>query len=108
MYTVNQVISFYDDLSPSDKAQVASYIQANGSASTDKTFQVTVLRKDTRRAVNIVGAIKAIRGATGGGLKEVKCMIDNLPTTLHFTNSNDAQSLSEYLEEVGFVTILGA
>ncbi|MBP6123148.1 MULTISPECIES: 50S ribosomal protein L7/L12 [Providencia] len=51
---------------------------------------------------NKVAVIKAVRGATGLGLKEAKDMVESAPATIKEAASKDeAESLKKLLEEAG-------
>lgn len=53
---------------------------------------------------NKVGVIKAVRGATGLGLKEAKDLVESAPATLKEGISKDeAETLKKALEEAGAV-----
>ncbi len=51
---------------------------------------------------NKVGVIKAVRGATGLGLKEAKEMVEGAPATIkEGISKEDAEELKKQLEEAG-------
>lgn len=51
---------------------------------------------------NKVGVIKAVRGATGLGLKEAKDLVESAPTTLkEGVSKGEAEELKKVLEEAG-------
>lgn len=51
---------------------------------------------------NKVGVIKAVRGATGLGLKEAKDLVESAPTTLkEAVSKGEAEELKKVLEEAG-------
>lgn len=51
---------------------------------------------------NKVGAIKAVRGITGLGLKEAKEMVESVPATLkEGVSKEDAEDMKTKLEEAG-------
>ncbi|MFQ6247283.1 50S ribosomal protein L7/L12 [Yersinia enterocolitica] len=53
---------------------------------------------------NKVAVIKAVRGATGLGLKEAKDLVESAPATLkEGVNKDEAESLKKALEEAGAV-----
>jgi large subunit ribosomal protein L7/L12 len=56
----------------------------------------------TAAGANKVGAIKAVRGITGLGLKEAKDAVENVPTVLKEGVSKDeAESVKKLVEEAG-------
>ncbi|EKT58111.1 50S ribosomal protein L7/L12 [Providencia burhodogranariea] len=56
----------------------------------------------TAIGANKVAVIKAVRGATGLGLKEAKDMVESAPATIKEAASKDeAESLKKVLEEAG-------
>ena len=50
---------------------------------------------------NKVAVIKAVRGATGLGLKEAKDLVESAPAALKEGVSKDAEALKKALEEAG-------
>ncbi|MDN7125742.1 50S ribosomal protein L7/L12 [Pseudidiomarina terrestris] len=51
---------------------------------------------------NKVGAIKAVRSATGLGLKEAKAMVESAPVAVkEGINKDEAEALKKQLEEAG-------
>ncbi|MEG1010725.1 MAG: 50S ribosomal protein L7/L12 [Ruthenibacterium sp.] len=56
----------------------------------------------TEIGANKMGVIKAVKEATGLGLKEAKDLVDNAPKTLkEAASKNDAEELKKKLEELG-------
>jgi large subunit ribosomal protein L7/L12 len=56
----------------------------------------------TAAGANKVGAIKAVRGITGLGLKEAKDAVENVPTVLkEGVSKEEAESVKKQVEEAG-------
>ncbi len=56
----------------------------------------------TSFGANKVAAIKAVRGATGLGLKEAKAMVESAPVALkEAVSKEEAEALKKDLEEIG-------
>ncbi|MEG2394993.1 MAG: 50S ribosomal protein L7/L12, partial [Ruthenibacterium sp.] len=56
----------------------------------------------TEIGANKMGVIKAVKEATGLGLKEAKDLVDNAPKTLkEAASKNDAEELKKKLEDLG-------
>lgn len=72
---------------------------AEAAAAEEKTeFDVVM----TSFGDNKVGAIKAVRGATGLGLKEAKEMVEGAPATVkEGVSKEEAEELKKQLEEAG-------
>jgi large subunit ribosomal protein L7/L12 len=72
---------------------------AGGAAAEEKTeFDVVM----TSFGDNKIGAIKAVRGITGLGLKEAKEMVEGAPATVKEGASKDeAEDIKKQLEEAG-------
>ncbi|GAB3479115.1 50S ribosomal protein L7/L12 [Marinomonas epiphytica] len=70
-----------------------------GAAAEEKTEFDVVLTAAGDKKVN---AIKAVRAATGLGLKEAKAMVDGAPATVkEGVSKEDAEALKAALEEAG-------
>ena len=85
----------------SAQAAVAVAAPAAGDAAQaeEKTEFDVVL---TEAGSNKVGAIKAVRAATGLGLKEAKAAVEGVPFTVKEAASKDeAEALKKQLEEAG-------
>ncbi|MDP8080050.1 50S ribosomal protein L7/L12 [Phocoenobacter skyensis] len=80
-------------------AAVAVAGAAGGEAAEEKTEFDVVLKA---AGANKVAAIKAVRGATGLGLKEAKDLVESAPATLKEGVAKDeAEALKKQLEEAG-------
>jgi large subunit ribosomal protein L7/L12 len=70
-----------------------------GAAAEEKTEFDVVLAAAGDKKVNV---IKAVRGATGLGLKEAKAMVDGAPATVkEGVSKEEAEELKKALEEAG-------
>lgn len=106
MYTVEQVISFYEDLTVAEKSQVKAYIETTVPGQSSGNT-VTILDAFTGESRNIVSAIKSLRAAKGYGLKEAKSLIDSRPSVIPFDTSNEAEAFAMALEDAGFAAKVG-
>ena len=71
---------------------------AGGAAEEQTEFDVILTSAGEKK----VAAIKAVRGATGLGLKEAKELVDNAPSTVKEGASKDeAEDIKKQLEEAG-------
>ncbi len=72
---------------------------AGGAAAEEKTeFDVVM----TSFGDNKIGAIKAVRGVTGLGLKEAKEMVEGAPATVkEGASKEEAEDIKKQLEEAG-------
>ncbi len=71
---------------------------AGGSAAEQTEFDVVL----TGAGPNKVAAIKAVRGATGLGLKEAKAAVESAPFTLkEGVSKEEAEALANDLKEAG-------
>lgn len=79
---------------------VAAGPAAGGDAAAEEKTEFDVVLKSA--GSNKVGAIKAVRGATGLGLKEAKAMVESAPVAVKEGISKDeAEELKKQLEEAG-------
>ncbi|SHI15167.1 50S ribosomal protein L7/L12 [Vibrio aerogenes CECT 7868] len=80
-------------------AVVAGGAAAGGDAAAEQTEFDVIL---TAAGGNKVAAIKAVRGATGLGLKEAKALVDGAPSPLkEGVEKDEAEALKAQLEEAG-------
>ena len=78
---------------------VAGPVAAGGAAEEEKTEFDVVLKS---AGANKIAVIKAVREATGLGLKEAKEVVDGAPKTLkEAVSKDDAEALKAKLEEAG-------
>ena len=79
---------------------VAAGPAAGGEAAAEEQTEFDVMLKGA--GSNKVAAIKAVRGATGLGLKEAKAMVESAPVAVKEGVSKDeAEELKKQLEEAG-------
>ncbi|TKB49567.1 50S ribosomal protein L7/L12 [Ferrimonas aestuarii] len=79
-------------------AVVAGGAGAGEAAEEQTEFDVML----TGAGSNKVGAIKAVRGATGLGLKEAKAMVESAPVAVkEAVSKEEAEGLKAQLEEAG-------
>lgn len=79
---------------------VAAGPAAGGEAAAEEKTEFDVVLKAA--GANKVSAIKAVRGATGLGLKEAKAMVESAPVAVKEGVSKDeAEELKKQLEEAG-------
>ncbi|SHO55773.1 50S ribosomal protein L7/L12 [Vibrio quintilis] len=80
-------------------AVVAGGAAAGGEAAAEQTEFDVIL---TAAGGNKVAVIKAVRGATGLGLKEAKALVDGAPSPLkEGVEKDEAEALKAQLEEAG-------
>ncbi|MBA3989284.1 50S ribosomal protein L7/L12 [Aliidiomarina maris] len=73
---------------------------AGGAAAEEEQTEFDVILKAA--GANKVAAIKAVRGATGLGLKEAKAMVESAPVAVKEGIAKaDAEELKKQLEEAG-------
>ncbi|WP_194756194.1 50S ribosomal protein L7/L12 [Aliidiomarina indica] len=78
---------------------VAAGPAAAAEAAEEKTEFDVILKA---AGANKVGAIKAVRAATGLGLKEAKAMVESAPVAVkEGISKDDAEALKKDLEEAG-------
>jgi large subunit ribosomal protein L7/L12 len=79
---------------------VAAGPAAGGEAAAEEKTEFDVVLKSA--GSNKVGAIKAVRAATGLGLKEAKAMVESAPVAVKEGIAKDeAEELKKQLEEAG-------
>ena len=79
---------------------VAAAPAAGGAAAAEEKTEFDVILKAV--GANKVAVIKAVRGATGLGLKEAKDLVESAPATLkEGVSKDDAEGLKKSLEEAG-------
>ena len=79
---------------------VAAAPAAGGAAAAEEKTEFDVILKAA--GANKVAVIKAVRGATGLGLKEAKDLVESAPAALkEGISKDDAEALKKSLEEAG-------
>ena len=86
-------------------AVVAAPGAAGGAAAEEEQTEFTVVLKEV--GDNKIKVIKAVREATGLGLKEAKEAVDGAPTNLkEGIEKAEAEAIKAQLEEVGATVVL--
>jgi len=99
MDVVELVSAMEEKFGVSAAAAVVAGPAGDAAAVEEKTEFDVVLTSAGEKKVNV---IKAVRGATGLGLKEAKEMVDGAPATIKEAVSKDeAEALKKELEEAG-------
>ncbi|MDU8923433.1 50S ribosomal protein L7/L12 [Pasteurellaceae bacterium LIM206] len=96
---VELIAAMEEKFGVSAAAAVAAAPAAGAAAAEEKTEFDVVLAET---GANKVAVIKAVRGATGLGLKEAKDLVESAPATLkEGVSKADAEALKKELEEAG-------
>lgn len=96
---VELITAMEEKFGVSAAAAVAAAPAAGAAAAEEKTEFDVVLAE---AGANKVAVIKAVRGATGLGLKEAKDLVESAPATLKEGISKaEAEALKKELEEAG-------
>ncbi|WGE75182.1 50S ribosomal protein L7/L12 [Actinobacillus equuli] len=96
---VELIAAMEEKFGVSAAAAVAAAPAAGAAAAEEKTEFDVIL---ANAGANKVAVIKAVRGATGLGLKEAKDLVESAPTALKEGISKaEADALKKELEEVG-------
>ncbi|RDF08956.1 50S ribosomal protein L7/L12 [Haemophilus paraphrohaemolyticus] len=96
---VELIAAMEEKFGVSAAAAVAAAPAAGAAAAEEKTEFDVVL---TNAGANKVAVIKAVRGATGLGLKEAKDLVESAPANLKEGISKaEAEALKKELEEAG-------
>lgn len=107
MFTASQVIAAYESLPTSERALVKAAVTSEVSvyeAESSKPGSFIIRSRMPSTNCKVIAAIKAIRSATGFGLKEAKALIDNLPSIVNVPREVDVLPLKASLAEYGFTT----
>ena len=96
---VELIAAMEEKFGVSAAAAVAAAPAAGGAAAEEKTEFDVVLAE---AGANKVAVIKAVRGATGLGLKEAKDLVESAPANLkEGVSKAEAEALKKELEEAG-------
>lgn len=96
---VELIAAMEEKFGVSAAAAVAAAPAAGGAAAEEKTEFNVVLAE---AGANKVAVIKAVRGATGLGLKEAKDLVESAPANLkEGVSKEEAEALKKELEEAG-------
>ncbi|CUX95752.1 50S ribosomal protein L7/L12 [Candidatus Mikella endobia] len=115
--TKDQIIDAVAKMSVIDVVELISMMEKKFGVSSTTTSSITNTEKVSTENIeektefdvilneigtNKIAVIKAVRGATGLGLKESKDLVESAPTTIKIgLNKNDAENLKNLLEEIG-------
>ena len=103
---VVELVSMMEEKFGVSAAAAAVAVAAAGPAeAAEEKTEFDVILKDV--GGNKVAVIKAVRGATGLGLKEAKDLVESAPATVkEAASKDDAEALKKALEESGAVVEL--
>ena len=97
---VELIAAMEEKFGVSAAAAVAAAPAAGGAAAAEEKTEFDVVLADA--GANNVAVIKAVRGATGLGLKEAKDLVESAPAALKEGISKaEAEALKKELEEAG-------
>ena len=102
--SVMQVVELITAMEEKFGVSAAAAVVAGGpaAAEVEEKTEFDVILKEA--GANKVAVIKAVRGATGLGLKEAKAVVDNAPSPLkEAVSKEEAEALKKELEEAGAV-----
>ncbi|MFI3245228.1 MAG: 50S ribosomal protein L7/L12 [Ferrimonas sp.] len=100
--SVMEVVELIEAMEEKFGVSAAAAVVAGGgdAAAVEEKTEFDVVLTDA--GANKVAAIKAVRGATGLGLKEAKAMVESAPVAVKEGVSKDeAEGLQKQLEEAG-------
>ena len=97
---VELIAAMEEKFGVSAAAAVAAAPAAGGAAAAEEKTEFDVVLKSA--GANKVAVIKAVRGATGLGLKEDKDLVESAPDNLkEGVSKEEAEALKKELEEAG-------
>ena len=97
---VELIAAMEEKFGVSAAAAVAAAPAAGGAAAAEEKTEFDVVLKSS--GANKVAVIKAVRGATGLGLKEAKDLVESAPAALkEGVSKEEAEALKKELEEAG-------
>ncbi|WP_027939733.1 50S ribosomal protein L7/L12 [Anaerobiospirillum succiniciproducens] len=100
MEVVELVKAMEEKFGVSAAAAVVAGPAAGGAAAADEKTEFDVTLKDV--GGNKIAVIKAVRGATGLGLKEAKDLVESAPAKIkEGVSKEDAEALKKAFEEAG-------
>ncbi|ANP75310.1 50S ribosomal protein L7/L12 [Vibrio sp. 10N.222.51.C8] len=101
--SVMQVVELIEAMEEKFGVSAAAAVVAGGAAGGDAAAEQTEFDVIlTAAGANKVQVIKAVRGATGLGLKEAKGLVDSAPAALkEGVDKAEAEALKAQLEEAG-------
>ncbi|MBA5764532.1 50S ribosomal protein L7/L12 [Vibrio sp. 404] len=102
--SVMQVVELIEAMEEKFGVSAAAAVVAGGAATEAAAEQTEFDVILASAGANKVQVIKAVRGATGLGLKEAKALVDGAPAALkEGVDKAEAEALKAQLEEVGAV-----
>ncbi|HHF7262027.1 TPA: 50S ribosomal protein L7/L12 [Haemophilus influenzae] len=97
---VELIAAMEEKFGVSAAAAVAAAPAAGGAAAAEEKTEFDIVLKSA--GANKVAVIKAVRGATGLGLKEAKDLVESAPANLkEGVSKEEAEALKKELEEAG-------
>ena len=97
---VELITAMEEKFGVSAAAAVAAAPAAGGAAAAEEKTEFDVVLAEA--GANKVAVIKAVRGATGLGLKEAKDLVESAPAALkEGVSKEEAEALKKELEEAG-------
>ena len=100
--SVMQVVELISAMEEKFGVSAAAAVVAGGPAAAAVEEQTEFSVILTAAGANKVSVIKAVRGATGLGLKEAKALVDGAPAPLkEAVSKEEAEALKKELEEAG-------
>lgn len=97
---VELIAAMEEKFGVSAAAAVAAAPAAGGAVAAEEKTEFDVVLKSA--GANKVAVIKAVRGATGLGLKEAKDLVESAPANLkEGVSKEEAEALKKELEEAG-------
>lgn len=105
MEVVELVKAMEEKFGVSAAAAVVAGPAAGGAAAADEKTEFDVTLKDV--GANKIAVIKAVRGATGLGLKEAKDLVESAPAKIkEGVSKEDAEALKKSFEEAGATVVI--
>lgn len=105
MEVVELVKAMEEKFGVSAAAAVVAGPAAGGAAAADEKTEFDVTLKDV--GANKIAVIKAVRGATGLGLKEAKDLVESAPAKIkEGISKEDAEALKKSFEEAGATVVI--
>ena len=105
MEVVELVKAMEEKFGVSAAAAVVAGPAAGGAAAAEEKTEFDVTLKDV--GANKIAVIKAVRGATGLGLKEAKDLVESAPAKIkEGISKEDAEALKKSFEEAGATVVI--
>lgn len=105
MEVVELVKAMEEKFGVSAAAAVVAGPAAGGAAAAEEKTEFDVTLKDV--GGNKIAVIKAVRGATGLGLKEAKDLVESAPAKIkEAISKEDAEALKKSFEEAGATVVI--